>query len=155
MEGDGDYIVKLRKLVGKQKFFSQHPAQIFSYWGVSVVFEKVDGLAPVVGVVKKGIDPLHAAPAPKNLLCRVVLHIPEMGKGYIRIALQTKMLFMVIQRNTTNSTYFWEQQIEQQSPALYQPHQHDLCYLFPIVRKPLLLYQLHQVSPNRRTEPLS
>ena len=110
MEWHRDYIVKLMEIVGKKKkFFSQHPAQIFSYWSVSVILEEVDGLAPVVGVVEKGVHPLHTAPAPEDLLCRVVLHIPEVCKGYIRIAFQTKMLFMVIQRNTTNSTYLWEQ----------------------------------------------
>ena len=109
VEGNWDYIVKLMEIVGKKKFFSQHPAQVFPYWGVSVIFEQMDRLAPVVGIVEKGVYPLHAASAPEDLLRRVVLYIPEMGKRHVCKALQTKMLFMVIQRNTTNSTYLWEQ----------------------------------------------
>ena len=73
-----------------------------------VIFEKMYGFAPVVCVVKEGIDTFHTAPAPEDLLCGVILHIPEMGERNVCEAFQTKMLFVVEQCPTTNSTYSGE-----------------------------------------------
>ena len=56
MEGDWDYAVKLRRIVGNTNLLAQHPAQVFPYWDMPVIFEEVDWLAPVVGIVEKGFQ---------------------------------------------------------------------------------------------------
>ena len=108
MEGYRDYVVKLNEVIGKKKFFAQHFAKKFSYWGMPAIFEHMDGPAVIIGIIKEGVHTFHTAPAPEDLLCGVVLYIPEMGEWKVCEAFQTKMLFVVKQCPTTNSTYSGE-----------------------------------------------